>query len=291
MKNRIIILGVFIMTIFTGCKFVKPFFIKNEKKEERKEKREEKKEVKKDKNVKSDSAIIVKKDTLHISSFDTVLARKIIGYRNIEYKNLQLKAKMHYESADQKQNFTVNFRLKKNEVIWASISGFGLEVARALITPDSVRAIDKFNKRVYLYTFKDLQKLINIDVDFNTLQQIIIGNAIAVDGKIADIKELAGISTFFIKGADYTNQLSYNKFDSTLKQIQVQTMRPVSSSSILINLTNYKQEEKYKLYTYREYHIQDVKGAAQLIMDINKFEFDQEIDFPFKVPANYKFKD
>jgi hypothetical protein len=80
---------------------------------------------------------------------------------------LQLKAKMHYESAEQKQNFTVNFRLSKNEIIWASLQvPIVGEVARAYITPDSVKAIDKFNKRVYLYSFKDLQKLINIDVDF-----------------------------------------------------------------------------------------------------------------------------
>jgi hypothetical protein len=274
--------------LFAGCKFVKPFFIKNEKKENRKEKRVEKKEEKKTTALKSDSTVVVKKDTLHIPTYDTVLARKIIEYRKVDYKNLQMKAKMHYESDDQKQNFTANFRLKKNEVIWASISGFGLEVARAIITPDSVKALDKFNKRVYLYTFKDLQKLINIDVDFGTLQDIIVGNAIAVDGKIVDIKELLGISTFFIKGADFVNQLTYNKSDSTLKQIQLQTMRPVSSSSILVNMSNYKREEKFILSTLREYHIQDVKGAAELSMDISKFEFDQEIDFPFKVPPNYK---
>ena len=36
------------MMLFASCKFVKPFFVKNEKKVERKEKREEKKEVKKE---------------------------------------------------------------------------------------------------------------------------------------------------------------------------------------------------------------------------------------------------
>lgn len=275
----------------SGCKFVKPFFVKNEKKEERKDKREEKKEVKKEKNnpVKIDSAVAVKKDSLRVPAFDTTLARRIINYGRIDYKNLQFKAKMHYESAEQKQNFTVNFRLKKNEVIWASLQvPIVGEVARAIITPDSVKAIDKFNKRAYLYSYRDLQKLVNIDVDFNTLQDIIIGNAIAVDGKINEIKELAGISTFFIKGSDFINQLSYNKSDSSLKQIQLQTMRPVSSSSILINLSNYKKEDNFTLSTYREYYIQDVKGAAELNMDINKFEFNKEIDFPFRVDPKFK---
>ena len=281
------------MMLFASCKFVKPFFVKNEKKVERKEKREEKKEVKKEKtpNLKIDSTVLVKKDTLHIPTYDTLLARKIIGYNSIDYKTLQLKAKMHYESAEQKQNFTVNFRLSKNEIIWASLQvPIVGEVARAYITPDSVKAIDKFNKRVYLYSFKDLQKLINIDVDFFTLQEIILGNAIAIDGKITDIKELAGISTFFIKGIDFTNQLSYNKADSSLKQIQLQTMRPISSSSILINLSEYKVEDQFKMSTIRDYHIQDVKGAAYLNMEINKFEFNKEIDFPFKVQANFKLQ-
>jgi hypothetical protein len=291
MKNKLVYVFFAISVLTTGCKFVKPFFVKNEKKEERKDKREEKKEVKKEKNnpVKIDSAATVKKDTLRVPSLDTALARRIINNGRIDYKNLQFKAKMHYESAEQKQNFTVNFRLKKNEVIWASLQvPIVGEVARAIITPDSVKAIDKFNKRAYLYTYRDLQKLVNIDVDFNTLQDIIIGNAIAVDGKINEIKELAGISTFFIKGIDFVNQLSYSKSDSSLKQIQLQTMRPVSSSSILINLSNYKKEDNFTLSTYREYYIQDVKGAAELNMDINKFEFNKEIDFPFRVDPKFK---
>jgi hypothetical protein len=33
-----------------------------------------------------------------------------------------------------------------------------------------------------------------------------------------------------------------------------------------------------------------VKGAAYLNMEINKFEFNKEIDFPFKVQANFKLQ-
>ena len=40
-----------LMMLFASCKFVKPFFVKNEKKVERKEKREEKKKVKKEKTT------------------------------------------------------------------------------------------------------------------------------------------------------------------------------------------------------------------------------------------------
>lgn len=280
------------LVLLSSCHLVKPFFIKNKKKEARKEKREEKKEDRKEEKSKNslDSNKVVKKDSLKIPSYDTVLARNIIQGRNIEYLTFQSKAKMHFESGDQKQNFTANFRLKKNKVIWVAISGFGIEVARAIITPDSVKAIERINKLAYLYSYKDIQKLINLEVDFNTLQDLIIGNAVAIDGQITEIKDLGALSTIFIKGQDFVNQLTYQKSDSSLKQIQMQTMRAVSTSSLMITMGQYQREGKYLLSTLRSFNIQDVKGAAQLEMDINKFDFDKEIDFPFSIPGNYSLK-
>lgn len=199
---------------------------------------------------------------------------------------------MHFESGDEKQNFTANFRLEKAKVIWVSINAPLIgEVARAIVTPDSVKAIERINKRSYLYTYNDIQKLINIQVDFNTLQDLIVGNALSTNGSISDIKELGDLSTIFIKGEEYMNQLTFTKADSTLKQLQLQTVRAVSSSSILIAYQNYENAGVRKFPAQRNYHIQDVKGAAMLDMDINKYEFDTPTDFPFSIPANYKLKE
>jgi len=278
------------VSLFMGsCNVFKPF-IKNLKKEERKEKRAERKAVKGNLvTVVIDSTSLVKKDSMRLLPSDTLYARHIIDYRKIQYSTFQCKAKMHFESGDQKQNFTANFRLKKGEAIWVSISAPLVgEVARAIITPDSVRAIERINKRSYLYSYNDIQKIINIQVDFNTLQELIVGNAIATDGVLSDIKELGALSTIFIKGSEYNNQLTYNKADSTLKQLQLQTVRAVSTSSILIAYQNYEVHQSRSFPVLRNYHIQDVKGAAELTMDINKLDFDLPTELPFSIPANYK---
>jgi hypothetical protein len=297
MIKRIYLLLFVLLCVFNGCNIVKPFFIKNKKKEARKEKRVEKKEERKhDKGnlvtVVIDSSDYVKKDSLKIPTFDTLLARQIIANAQKKYTTFQSKAKLHFESEDQKQSFNANFRMLKGKVIWVSINAPIIgEVARAIITPDSVKAMEKINKRKYLYSYKDIQKLINIEVDFNTLQEIIIGNAIATDGHISDIKELGPLSTIFIVSPEYNNQLTFNKGDSTLKQMQMQTMRSsVSTSSLLIAMTQYDYFEGRHFPIGRTYHIQDVKGAVQLDMDINKYDFDKELDFPFSIPATYKLK-
>jgi hypothetical protein len=295
MSNQKIIL--LIVSLFLGsCNFVRPFFIKNSKKEERKENRAERKSTRK--SVKGnlvtvviDSASLAKKDSLKLKFSDTSLARTIIDFKKIYYKTFQCKAKMHVETEDKKQSFTANFRMLHGEKIWVSISAPLVgEVARVIISPDSVKVTDKFNKKYYLYSYNDIQKIINIQVDFLTLQELIIGNAMSVDGAITDIKELGPLSTIFIKGNDYTNQLTYNKVDSTLKQLQLQTVRAVSTSSILIAYSQYQFQDLRYFSTARTYHIQDVKGAAELSMDIDKFAFDLEIDFPFSIPASYKMQ-
>lgn len=307
--NKLGWLVLLLMIITLGsCNSIRPFFIKNKKKEERKEKRVSKKIERKENKiekkqekvdemkeaiVKVDSLpLIAKKDSLVIKPIDTFYANRMMYSKRIEYSTYQCKAKMHYESDKEKQNFNINFRIKKDTIIWASINAPIIgEVARAIITKDSVKAIERINKKSYLYSYDDIQKLINLEVDFNTLQELIIGNAIATNGEITDIKELGALSNIFIKGEDYTNQLTYTQGDSTLKQLQLQTSRPASSSSLLIVMNQYQTYDNRLLPINRQYTILDIKGAAQLGMEINKAEFDQVIDYPFSIPKNYTLQE
>jgi hypothetical protein len=307
-QNKSLLIGGLLLIVLAGsCNTIRPFFIKNKKKEERKEKRtvkkierKEEKIIKKQEKVadmkigmaKSDSTLQQKKDTLLKVGPDTAYAHRIINQKKIQYTTFQCKAKMHFESEKDKQTFIINFRIKKDSVIWASITAPIIgEVARAIITKDSVKAIERINKKQYLYSYHDIQKLINMEVDFLTLQELILGNAIAIDGEITEIKELGNLANILIRGKDFTNQLTYLKNDSSLSQIQLQTARPASSSSLLIKMNQYQPIGLQFLPIQRQYTLLDVKGAMQLDMDINKADFDLEIDFPFTVPKNYTLQE
>lgn len=284
-------IGLLVMAIvvMNGCSLIKrPFFIKNKKKEARKEKREEKKIEKDIAKGKIDSTAIVPKDTLAMFPTDTQLARSFFSERAIDYTTFQAKVKMHYEGLEDKQNFTANFRMEKNKVIWVSITGFEIEVARAMITPDSVKAIERINKKYYLYSYSDIQKLIGLSVNFQTLQDLIVGNVIATQGKITEVKNVQDVLTTFIRGNDFINQITFTKKDTSLKQIQLQTQREVSTSSLLISMSQYLLDKGIMFSTMRDYSIQDIKGAASLNMEFKKYEFNQAMDFPFSIPASYK---
>jgi hypothetical protein len=82
------------------------------------------------------------------------------------------------------QSFKANIRMKKDSVIWISISpALGIEVLRVLITPDSVKYVSKIpeNKHYYLGGFSVINEISKMDIDFATFQDILLGNAIGLE--------------------------------------------------------------------------------------------------------------
>lgn len=273
-----------LLLLNSSCQWVQPFFIKNEKKEERKEKRIERKIVR-------GNLITVPSDSSAYKNAmaDMQLARNWIAATDIPYERFQCKAKMNLESNGKKQSFNANFRLLNNKIIWVSIHAPIVgEVARAMITPDSVKAMERINKRSYLYSYNGLQKLINLEVDFKTLQNLIIGQAVATEGAITDVKRQGNTLRIDIKGNTGNNQININSADTTLQQVHVQTNRGESASSILIQFERYEAQQNTRVSTLRNYHVQDAKGVVELNMDINKFDINPDIDFPYSVPSNYR---
>ena len=54
----------------------------------------------------------------------------------------------------------------------------GIEAFRAIITPDSVKVLNKLDKVYQLRSVGYLQEMSHLPFDFNTLQSIVLGNPI-----------------------------------------------------------------------------------------------------------------
>jgi len=322
--NKLVILVLCLLFSVSSCK-VAPFFIPDENKKEKLSKREDRLIKRRDKTeekiTKKEEKIRRKKDKLEqiegkidsevkVSPEDSLQlvlekaridsiklsekkqedAEKIINARRIEYETISLKSKMRYIQAGKKQSFNANFKLSRDSAIWVSINAMGLEVARAYITPVRVQAIDRINKIHFDYSYNDIQKLINIDVDFNTLQEIIVGNPVAFSGDVYSLDRVGGIMNIDIRGPEFINKLTYQKSDSTLRQMQLQVFRGNYVSNILGMLSDYTKEERRLLPSRRVYNIEDSKAKLSLEMDIQKVKFNEQFRMPFSVPSSYEKK-
>lgn len=75
-------------------------------------------------------------------------------------------------------SFTINLRMKKDSIIWMSISKLGIEGARLLITRDSVKLVNRISNKYFKGDYAYISKLLNTELDFEMLQSLLIGNTV-----------------------------------------------------------------------------------------------------------------
>src|SRR6476620_8459281 len=135
---------------------------------------------------------MVKKDTVVVSTPRDSHADSV-AYMQEVYKGLQGhhisfntfsgKMKVNFDDSRGKNNdFNAFIRVKKDSIIWVSINAaLGIEAFRILITPDSVKVLNKLDKVVQFRSLSYLQEITQLPIDFHTLQDVIIGNPVFFD--------------------------------------------------------------------------------------------------------------
>lgn len=68
-------------------------------------------------------------------------------------------------------------RIRRDSAIYISIAPIlGIEIARAIITPDSFKLVNRLESTYYLGNLAILSKMFNADVDYYMLQSLLTGN-------------------------------------------------------------------------------------------------------------------
>lgn len=97
---------------------------------------------------------------------------------NPQFEWLSAKLNSQVETTEKSISFKINLRLRKDSIIWLSMSGFGIEAVRAIITTDSVFVLNRVNNTLLETDFTYLSTMANTDIDFGTLQALITGSAL-----------------------------------------------------------------------------------------------------------------
>jgi hypothetical protein len=205
-----------------------------------------------------------------------------------QWQSFKCKAKVKLKTNDDNKSFNTNFRMVKDKQTWASINLLGIgELARAYATPDSIAVMDKWKDKFYNYATNDLQQLIGMPIPYTSLQDYIIGNAPITQGtQYLGKKSDLGMAIKIIKPG-LSCVLTYNA-DSTLKTIIIIGNSNGKSFSIKNSLSEYEQTTNGKISTKRSIYILENGQETIINLDFSKIEFDQQLDFPFSIPAHFK---
>jgi hypothetical protein len=252
------------------------------------------------KKVQKIDEAISKKDTVQTvvvnNSTPSVDSTKIVSgimqnvsAKRIEFQTFTGKAKVEYQSAEQNDQATVHIRLQKDSMLWISVTGaLGIEGIRMLVTEDSVKLMNKLNKTVQYRSIEYLQELTDIPFDFKTLQDLIVGNPVFIDGKVVSYKKTEDQLLVLMVGDIYKHLLtlnnSYNVIHSKLDDVDVSRNRTCD-----ITYSDFVNENGVTFSKDRHFTVSE-KSKLDVKMEFRQFSFNQALTFPFNVPKNYKIK-
>lgn len=211
-----------------------------------------------------------------------------IKQSQLDFSTFTARARADLDLDNNQNDVTMHIRIKKDESIWISVTALaGLEVARALITPDSVKIrlnlestyINKpFN---YLYEFADEQ------INFGTLQAILVGNP---------IKEL------ITENAEWTvqeNQLSgllkalaYNiQFNERNKVVRTSLEDKAAYQDLQINYDDFLVVSGQEIPHTVNIKSSTEKNTVRVNLKYSRVSLNEAVESPFSVPKRFSVKD
>lgn len=98
-----------------------------------------------------------------------------------EFKTLSAKLSSGIETSEQNRSFKINLRIQADSAIWLSITpALGIEAARAVISIDSLKFIDKLDDKYYLGNYEMLDSLFGYAGEYGFLENLLVGNPIQI---------------------------------------------------------------------------------------------------------------
>ncbi len=212
--------------------------------------------------------------------------------KKIHFHTFTGKAKMFFQGGGEKHEFTAGIRMQKDSVIWVSVSALGglVQVARAMITPDSIHLINYLQREVTMLPASEASKLLPADINFETLQNLIIGNLVSSNGIPTDATDFGGTWSLQLEDRQYHQLIAYNKSDTTMRSNQVRTRNAVPETGLMMQFGNYEWVSNQRFPVSRVINI--ITGEDQYYLDMNfsNVIIDEPTDFPFVIPKKYTLK-
>jgi hypothetical protein len=252
--------------------------------------------------AKADSLLVLEKKVIPIidSSANKPVTGNIdkdvenIKIDEIDFVNFSSTSKLHYKTATESQNAQINFRIKKDSLIWFSISGFGIEAVRGIINKDSLFAIDKLHREYYKFDFASLSNNFKFDLNYDILQSLVLGNMpIKKKGKNKYVKRE---NDYYLLHQEDGKVLIDNYIgDANRKLKKLQLTKEAQAENKLTMTFDDFQKINDHIFPYEslikvDYQSDKDNKFYETLIELKhkKVEFSKgNLNFPFSIPANY----
>ena len=237
---------------------------------------------------------------------DRRLPRQLISdMRKKEFHFEWFSGKLNCEASDDssKVNFDVTVRIRKDSVIWMMVTEqtLGIQVARVLITKDSVKFIQKLpEEKCFQGDFVILSNLLQNEVDYDMIQSLLVGNSASFyeeDEKLnSSINKTECTYILSTIRKRKLNKVLNNPQTAPADPLQTITLDNVSFKILKIlfidaqnrtftaNYSEFSPEDSLMFPHKALFFARGAQKSARLDVTYKRIKLNQPLEFPFNIP-------
>jgi hypothetical protein len=211
----------------------------------------------------------------------------LLKSKDLLFTTLSLKGKANLNINGDENNVTLLIRIQKDQKIWLSVTAIaGIEVARAVITPDSIFLRNNLQKTFAKKPFSYIYQFTNEQVNFGLLQAVLSGNTIP-DFTTINADLVQENEVWILNG--FSKDLAYRSLFNTLLKVSETTLNDVKAAQAFKVVYGNYTPLNASIFP-SSLKINSMAGTKKISVDLDftKIEINVPITFPFTVPKSFE---
>lgn len=230
-----------------------------------------------------------------VSQATAAIAKPIIDFHPtyLDFVYLSTKTKLEFSDGNSSDQYALSLRAKKDSVIWISIGKAGVEGVRGLLRPDSVFVLNKLKNESYSYDVKYLQTLIQADLSYTNIQNLLVGDLL-FPYEETDVVSKNETHYVLYQKKKSLNIESHVRFDN-MKVERVYVSDSAALSKTAVVYSNFILADSLLVPAVCSLDVAYNKSGQttkqQIVLTHSKIEFPAKpLNFPFSVPKKFNEK-
>lgn len=220
----------------------------------------------------------------------TVNPIDVIKAQQLNFNTFSAKASTTLDIDGDKNDVTLNIRIARDKKIWVSVIKtviVDIELARALITPDSILLINKYQRLYTKKPFSFVHTYSGKQVNYKTLESLLVGNA---------LPEILNDKNVILQTNNGNTTLSGNFQDVMYKLLlgpdkrvaQLNLSNPAESQNLQVTDKEFIQSGNKIVPSQIDIQSAIKSKKIQVNLQYTRVDFDQQLEYPFSIPESYK---
>lgn len=197
------------------------------------------------------------------------------------------RGKAEIASGGKNYQVSLNLRMQRDKVIWASVTAIlGLEVARAMITPDSVFFFNRLERTYVSQDLEYLQEHVHPGISFELLQSALTGNPPAyLVANSAQLWQTAG--GYRLEGTEqlFTYLLNFNEHR---RPAEIAIRQKDGTADFNVDYSNFENRNGKWVPGSLSFLSDTEKEDLKIQITYDTFVLNEPQRFPFAIPGQYE---